>query len=112
MAPIDGKSFLGTAFSGGKPIRDHVTIGWGGAMTVIDDNTWLNVKINGRGPFLYDSPRPLPDAENIAERSPEIVKRLFDLGVADAAGGFPEYLRAQAESAEDAPGCSPFAAIR
>ena len=33
-------------------------------------------------------------------------------GLADAAGGFPDYLMAQAEEAGDAPGCSPFAAIR
>ena len=81
-------------------------------MTVIDDGSWLNVKVNGRGPFLYDSPRPLPDAPNIAERHPDVVERLFDLGCADAAGGFPQYLLLQAESADDAPGCSPFAAIR
>jgi len=110
--PIDGRSFLQTAFSGGAPVRDHVTIGWGGAMTVIDDRWWLNVKVNGRGPFLYDSPRPAPDALNVAERHPDVVKRLFDLGKSDAAGGFPDYLLHQAESAEDAPGCSPFAAIR
>jgi len=42
----------------------------------------------------------------------DVVSRLFDLGKDDAAGGFPEYLLLQAESAEDAPGCSPFAAIR
>jgi hypothetical protein len=103
---------MDVAFANGSPIRDHVTIGWGGAMTVVDDRWWLNVKINGRGPFLYDSPRPAPDAPNVAERHPDVVKRLFDAGKADAAGGFPEYLLKQAESAEDAPGCSPFAAIR
>jgi len=81
-------------------------------MTVIDDAWWLNVKINGRGPFLYDSPRPLPSATNIANENADVVKRLFDLGVADAGHVFPEYLLRQAESAEDAPGCSPFAAIR
>ena len=109
---IDGRSFLDAAFGSGAPIRDHVTVGWGGAMTVIDDRWWLNVKVNGKGPFLYDSPRPAPDAPNVAERHPDVVSRLFDLGKADAAGGFPEYLLLQAESAEDAPGCSPFAAIR
>jgi arylsulfatase A-like enzyme len=109
---IDGKSFLDAAFGRGAPIRDHVTVGWGGAMTVIDDNWWFNCKINGRGPFLYDSPRPAPDAPNLADRHPDVVERLFDVGKADAAGGFPEYLLQQAESADDAPGCSPFAAIR
>jgi hypothetical protein len=81
-------------------------------MTVIDDNWWFNCKINGRGPFLYDSPRPSPAAGNIADQHPDVVARLFDIGKADAAGGFPEYLLQQAESADDAPGCSPFAAIR
>jgi membrane-anchored protein YejM (alkaline phosphatase superfamily) len=111
-APVDGKSFLETAFAGGKPIRDHVTVGWGGAMTVIDDTWWLNAKINGRGAFLYASPRPKPDAENLAGKRSDIVERLFAVGKADAGGSFPEYLLQQAESAEDAPGCSPFAAIR
>jgi hypothetical protein len=81
-------------------------------MTVIDDAHWFNCKINGRGPFLYDSPSPAPDAQNLAESKPKLVERLFALGKADAAGGFPDYLLAQAEQAGDAPGCSPFAAIR
>jgi hypothetical protein len=111
-AKIDGRSFWRTAFRGGAPIRDHVTVGWGSAMTVIDDRWWLNCKIDGRGPFLYDSPRPKPDAPNLADRHPDVVQRLFELGKADAAGGFPEFLLLQAKSADDAPGCSPFAAIR
>jgi hypothetical protein len=106
-APIDGRSFLSR-----KAIRDHVTVGWGSAMTVIDDKLWLNVKVNGRGAFLHDSPRPAPDAPNLAEKHPEVVKKLFDLGKADGGGEFPQYLLKQAESADDAPGCSPFAAIR
>jgi hypothetical protein len=81
-------------------------------MTVIDDTHWLNCKVNGRGPFLYDSPRPAPGARNLAGDDPERVKRMFELGSADAGGSFPDYLLAQAEEAGDAPGCSPFAAIR
>ena len=110
--PVDGVSFWDTAFKGGKAKRDHVTIGWGSAMTVIDDNWWFNAKINGRGAFLHDSPRPAPDAPNLAQQHPDVVKRLFDIGRADAGGSFPEYLLKQAEDAGDAPGCSPFAAIR
>jgi arylsulfatase A-like enzyme len=109
--PIDGKSFWHTAF-GGKTQREHVTIGWGTAMTVIDDRWWMNCKVNGRGAFLFDSPRPAPDAPNLAEEHPDVVERLFQLGKADAGGSFPDYLLKQAESADDAPGCSPFAAIR
>jgi arylsulfatase A-like enzyme len=111
-APIDGKSFWQLAFAGGAPIRDHVTVGWGSAMTVIDDRSWFNAKINKRGAFLYDTPRPEPDARNLAETRPDIAERLFAMGVADAGGAFPEYLLRMAESADDAPGCSPFAAIR
>ena len=110
-APIDGLSFWDTAFKGGKAKRDHVTIGWGSAMTVLDDKWWFNAKINGRGAFLHDSPRPAPDAPNLAEKHPEVVKRLFEIGKADAGGSFPEFLLPQAEGAGDAPGCSPFAAI-
>jgi arylsulfatase A-like enzyme len=110
-APIDGRSFWDVAFEGGKPLRDHVTIGWGSAMTVIDDHWWFNAKVNGRGAFLHDSPRPAPDAPNLAGQHPDVVKRLFDLGKADAGGSFPDFLLTQAESANDAPGCSPFAAI-
>jgi hypothetical protein len=80
-------------------------------MTVIDDRWWFNCKINGRGAFLHDSPRPAPGAPNLAEQHPEVVKKLFALGIADARGGFPDYLLHQAESAGDASGCSPFAAI-
>ncbi len=111
-APIDGLSFWKTAFEGKVAQRDHVTIGWGSAMTVIDDKWWFNAKINGRGAFLHDSPRPDPDAPNLAHQHPEVVDRLFKTGKADAGGTFPEFLLQQAEGAGDAPGCSPFAAIR
>jgi hypothetical protein len=111
-ALIDGRSFWKTAFAGGSPIRKHVTVGWGSAMTVIDDHWWFNAKINGRGAFLHDSPRPAPDAPNLAERHPDVVHRMFELGKADAGGSFPAFLMEQAQSAGDAPGCSPFAAIR
>ena len=59
-----------------------------------------------------DSPRPAPEAPNLAEKHPDVVKKLFALGKADGGGSFPKYLLEQAESAIDAPGCSPFAAIR
>jgi hypothetical protein len=48
---------------------------------------------------------------NVAEQHPNVVRELFQIGKADAGGGFPDYLFVQAESAGDAPGCSPFAAI-
>ena len=109
--PIDGKSFYGTAFAGGAPIRDHVTIGWGSSLTVIDDQWWFNSKIDGRGAFLYDSPCPATDAPNVAEQYPAIAQRMFETGVADAKGGFPEYLLLWTKFFADASGCSPFAAL-
>jgi ABC-type glycerol-3-phosphate transport system substrate-binding protein len=36
------------------------------------------------------------------------VRKLFDAGKRDGGGEFPEFLLRQAESADDAPGCSPF----
>jgi hypothetical protein len=41
--------------------------------------------------------------------SPGTVKALFEAGVAEARGGCRAYLLDLAESAADAPGCSPFA---
>lgn len=109
--PIDGKSFYDTAFAGGPPIRDHVTVGWGSAMTVIDDHWWFNSKIDGRGAFLYKSFRPPLDAPNVAAEHPKVAQRLYELGAADAKGGFPEYLMAWTRGWADASGCSPFAAL-
>jgi arylsulfatase A-like enzyme len=109
-APIDGRSFWGTVFSGDRPIRDHVTIGWGSAMTVVTDRWWLNAKVDGRGPFLHDRAHPEPFAENVAGDEQGVVRELFDVGKADGGGSFPDYLLELASSAADAPGCSPFAA--
>jgi arylsulfatase A-like enzyme len=110
-APMDGRSFFDTMFAGGPPIRDHVTVGWGGAMTVINDKWWLNCKIDGSGAFLYDTPRSAPDALNVAEKHPDVVRKLFEVGAQDAKNGFPDYLVERARSADSAPGCSPFAAL-
>jgi arylsulfatase A-like enzyme len=109
--PIDGRSFYATAFADGPPIRDHVTVGWGSALTVIDDDWWFNAKIDGRGAFLHDSPRPAPGAPNVADDHPEVARRMFELGCEDAEGGFPDYLLLWTEFFADAHGCSPFAAL-
>ena len=108
--PIAGRSFLATAFAGGPPIRDHVTIGWGSAMTVVTERWWFNCKVDGRGAFLHDRTRNDPFAENLAEDEPGTVRELFEVGKADGDGTFPKYLLAQASSAADAPGCSPILA--
>lgn len=109
--PIDGRSFYATAFEGGPPIRDHVTIGWGSAMTVIDEKWWFNSKIDGRGAFLHESYRPGVGSPNLAETHADVANAMFELGVADAAGGFPNYLLEWTKNFADASGCSPFAAL-
>jgi hypothetical protein len=80
-------------------------------MTVVTDRWWFNCKVNGRGALLHDRTRPDPFGENLAEQEPGLVRELFQVGAAEARGGFPDYLLRQAESAADAPGCSPFAAM-
>ena len=40
--PLDGQPFWQRAVSSGQPVRDHVIIGWGMAMTVVNDRWWLN----------------------------------------------------------------------
>jgi arylsulfatase A-like enzyme len=109
-SPIDGISFWKAAVEDGAPTRDHVTIGWGSAITVIDENWWLNCKINGRGVFLYDLNADKPFENNVANTNGDVVRKLFQKGVADAGGEFPDFLVEMAERQADAPGCSELAA--
>lgn len=104
--PIDGRTFWKNAIEGGNDIRDHVTVGWGSAMTVIDHNWWLNCKVNGRGVFLWDLNAQEPFHNNVADDNPDTVKKLFNYGVADAGNKFPEYILNLANKEADAPGCS------
>ncbi len=108
--PIDGKPFWKNAIENGNDIRDHVTVGWGSAMTVIDHNWWMNCKVNGRGVFLWDLNANNPFNKNVADDNPDIVRKLFSYGVADAGGKFPEYILNLASKEADAPGCSELAA--
>lgn len=107
---IDGSSFLRTALEGADGPRRHVTVGWGTAVTVIDESWWFNSKIDGSGAFLYDSRSPAVDVPNVAERHPDVAQALYRRAVEDAKGGFPEYLLRMCALHGDAPGCSPLAA--
>ncbi|MCL4534679.1 MAG: sulfatase [Bacteroidetes bacterium] len=108
--PLDGQPFWERAVRGGQPIRDHVTVGWGSAVTVISERWWLNSKVNGKGAFLYDLRSPDAFATNLAGQYPDVAKDLFQKGVADAGSPFPDYILEMAEQQADAPGCSALAA--
>lgn len=106
--PIDGKSFYKTAFAGGPPIRDHVTVGWGSAMTVVDDAWWFNGKIDGTGLMLFPSSRPHGDPPSVAAEHQDIVRSMFQTGKVDAGGSFPQYLLDRAATLPNAPGSVSF----
>ncbi len=109
-AEMEGISFLESAISGRTGRRNHATVGWGSAVTVIDDRWWLNCKADGTGVLLHDLKKAEPFAKNVARKNVETVNRLFALAKADAIGGFPEWILELARSQKDAPGCSDLAA--
>ncbi len=104
--PIDGVDFVDDALAGKPGTRDHVTIAWGSAITVVNDKWWLNCKVDGTGVLLYDLEAAEPFAANVAEGHPDVVNELFALAVEDAGGEFPEWLLDLARRQADAPGCS------
>ena len=106
---LDGKCFFDQAVNNGQPIRDHVTIAWGPNITVIDDNWWLNCKVNGSGVLLYDLNASDPFEKNVADEHRDVAERLFKLALDDAKGGVPDYLIEMAGTEEDVPGCSELA---
>jgi len=108
--PIDGWPFWNAATKNGAAIRDHVTVGWGTAMTVIDDRWWYNSKIDATGVFLYNLADDPNLERNVADENLEEVKRLCRAGVEDAGRSFPKYLEELCAKQVDAPGCSALAA--
>ncbi len=108
-AELDGAPFLRDATSGGRGRRDHATVAWGAAVTVITDRWWLNCKVDGSGVLLHDLHAPDPFAANVASAHPEIARGLFATAQQDAGGAFPEWLLDLASRQADAPGCSDLA---
>jgi len=108
---LDGRSFFKNIQDGSGNLRDHVTIGWGGALTVINSRWWFNCRVNGKGAFLYDRESKDPFSTNIAEGNSAIVKELFETALEDAGGRFPDYLLKLADNEKDAPGCSALVAL-
>jgi len=109
-AEIDAISFLEDAIAGKTGPREHVTVGWGAAVTVITDRWWLNCKVDGTGILLYDLEAAEPFARNVARENSGVVNQLFALAKEDAGGSFPEWLIEIARTQADAPGCSDLAA--
>ena len=108
-AEMDGKPFLENALAD-KPFRDHVTVAWGSAVTVIDDDWWFNGKVTETGVLLHDLHATAPFEENVADRNADAARKLFEQARADAGGTFPAWLVQLAEQQADAPGCSDLAA--
>ncbi len=106
--PLDGKPFWEAALRAeNHPGRDHVTVGWGDAVTVINERWWMNCKVDGSGPLLHDLSSEFPFSTNNADEHPKIVEALFSQGVADGGGKFPEYLLKQARGEVDVPRWNP-----
>lgn len=109
---VDGRSVVSTVTEGAPQVRDHVVTAWGYGLVVVTGEWWLSIKANGKGALLY----PLeqaddPNAKSVAEEHPDVVQRLFGLALKEAGSQFPEHILAAAERREDAPGCSPVAAV-
>jgi len=107
---IEGKPFIKNALENKKGHRDHVTVGWGSAVTVITDKWWFNCKVDGTGVLLYNLNSERPFDENVAKDNMNIVNNLFAKAKADAGGNFPDWLIDLAKQMTDAPGCSDLAA--
>ncbi|MCL4217238.1 MAG: sulfatase [Candidatus Hydrogenedentes bacterium] len=108
--PIDGKPIIDAALRGDQGHRDHVTIGWGVAPTVITPRWWFNAKMNGTGVLLHDLSAPNPFSRNVAEQHPHVVNDLFSMAKADGGGVFPAWLLNLSAREANAPGCSDLAA--
>jgi arylsulfatase A-like enzyme len=103
---FDGIRFLDDAIGGRPGRRDHATVAWGSAVTVVAGPWWLNCKVDGTGALLYNLQAADPFTANAAPDHPDVVNGLFALAREDAQGGFPDFLIELACNQADAPGCS------
>ena len=108
-APIDGVPLSTRILDNRGPGREHVTVAWGGAVTVVTPDWWLNCKVDGRGAFLFRMENGKPKATNVADENQAVVHELYGKAVADAGGDFPDYVKELASGEKDAPGCSALA---
>ena len=75
MRSLHGKPFFQPLPFTRLHARDHVTIAWGTALTVVDDRWWMNAKVDGRGIFLYDLVAANPFETNVAEAHGDVIVR-------------------------------------
>jgi len=109
VEPLHGKSFWQTALDSGSPHRDHVTVGWGNTVTVVNKNWWMNCFVDGSNPILHDLNAANPYDTNIASSNPKIVTELFERALAEAGGKFSDYLLEQVHEDDDTPHWNPLA---
>lgn len=107
---IDGMPFLNNAVAGRAGRRDHVTVGWGSAATVINKRWWFNAKVDGKGVVLHEMKGGRPLAKNVAHKHPHVTRKLFDIALADVGGVFPQWLVELAPDDPDVPGSTELAA--
>ena len=108
-ANLHGKSFFNNIIDGSSSFRDHVTVAWGPAVTVIKDNWWLNCLVNGKGAILHNLDNSNAFDKNLASDEPGIVKDLFKLALKDANGKIPPHVLQLANDQKAIPGCSELA---
>ncbi len=86
---LHGQPFWQNALDGGSAHRDHVTVGWMSAVTVVDERWWFNAKVDGTGVFLYDLGADYPFSENVADAHANVVQQMFAHALEDAGGEIP-----------------------
>jgi len=84
---LDGKDLMPIMEGKKTKVRDYATCGMQNSVWSCDDEYVLICQINGDEPQLFDMRNDPEQHENIAKDKPEVVKRMFDLVLADANGG-------------------------
>ena len=108
-SPLHGRPFFEAVLEGKPDFRDHATIAWGSAVTVVDEKWWFNCKVNGKGALLYSLGSEGPFGKNVVDDYPDVTKHLFAVATQDAGGYYPDWLLDLANKQKDAPGCSDLA---
>ncbi len=90
--PMDGNNVWPTVLDGSSGGRDHVSIGYGVAITVIDNAFWYNTNMWKEEELLYSLKDDPGMTDNLAGDNPEVCERMFAMAKQDAGGEFPKEL--------------------